>query len=197
MKTFTNNDLEKYNKEVEIDKIYGEEFKIIEKVIKDYPYNNDRTIIALKIALIDITNSTNINKYKSFITLNELVNVIYNIKDFDKKLSEGKHDLIEKIAKSNGKINLFSFATKYCCYHNTIFYKRDDYSIYDSVLKEHLPEYVENLSKNRVEQWRINKDYESYHNCITEILERNKITLKNKRRKFDRYIWWLYRRNEN
>lgn len=193
MKTFTKKDLEKNNKDV-LASNYGNEFKIIETVLKKYPNNTDKSIIALKIALIDITNFTNINRYKSMITLNELVDVIYNIKDFDKKISEGNHELIKEIAISNGKINLFSFATKYCCYHNTIVYNKDDYSIYDSVLKDHLPEYINNISKYKIDCWRKTMDYEAYHNCITEILKNNNIKIKDCRRKFDRFIWWSYKR---
>ena len=155
MKTFTKKDLEKNNKDV-LASNYGNEFKIIETVLKKYPNNTDKSIIALKIALIDITNFTNINRYKSMITLNELVDVIYNIKDFDKKIS--------------------------------------DYSIYVSVLKDLLPEYINNISKYKIDCWRKTMDYEAYHNCITEILKNNNIKIKDCRRKFDRFIWWSYKR---
>ena len=194
MKHFTEKDLDSKNAEV-LDSTYGKEFEIITEALNKYPENTDKSIIALKIALIDITNSTNINRYKSLISLNELVDVIYNIKDFDKRLSKGDPALIEEIAKCNGKINLFSFATKYCCYHNTIIYGRDDYSIYDSILRDHLPEFTKNISKYKIDSWRKSMDYKSYHDCITDILENNKINIKDKRRKFDRYVWWSYRGN--
>ena len=196
MKTFTKDDLENKNSEV-LASNYGKEFEIIKTALIKYPKNTDKSIIALKIALIDITNSTNINRYKSLIPLNELVDVIYNIKDFDERLAKGDHKLIKEIAESNGKINLFSFATKYCCYHNTIVYSRDDYSIYDSILRDHLPEYISNISKYKIDCWRKAMDYESYHNCITQILENNHIKIKDSRRKFDRFIWWSYRGKEN
>lgn len=195
MKKFTEKDLECKNNEV-LASNYGREFEIITEALNKYKYNNDKSIIALKVALIDITNSTNINRYKSKITLNELVDVIYNIKDFDKRLSEGDHKLIKEIAVSNGKINLFSFATKYCCYHNTVVYGNDDYSIYDSILRDHLPEYIDNISKYKIDCWRKEMDYDSYHNCITQILENNNIKIKDCRRKFDRFIWWSYRGRE-
>lgn len=192
METFTEKDLEKINEEVLNNTNYGIEYNLIKDALQKYPKNDDKIIIAFKIALIDITNSTNINKYKSKISLNELVDKIYNIKDFDKRLEQGDFGLINEIA-SNKEINLFSFATKYCCYHNTVVYGRDDYSIYDSILRDHLPEYIENVSKYKIDGWRKNKDYESYHNCISEILEKNNIKMENKRRIFDRYIWWKYR----
>ena len=193
MKKITEKDLENINNKVLAETNYGKEFKLIEEALKTYQKNEDKVIIAFKVALIDITNSTNINRYKSKITVNEIVDTIYNIKNFDTRLEQGDLNLIKEIAKSNGKINLFSFATKYCCYHNTIIYNKDDYSIYDSVLRDHLPEYIENISKNKIDKWRKSIDYESYHNCITEILEKNGIKLKDKRRKFDRFIWWSYR----
>lgn len=193
MKTFTIDDLEQATKKVINSENYGAEFELIREALKKYPKNNDKIIIAFKISLIDVTNSTNINKYKSKLSLNKLVNNIYEIKDFDERVKQGDIKLIKEIAEKNGEINLFSFATKYCCYHNTIIYERDDYSIYDSVLRDHIPEYTENITKHKIECWRKEKDYESYHNCISKILENNKIDIKEKRRKFDRYIWSKYR----
>ena len=62
--------------------------------------------------------------------------------------------MVNLIARSNGKRNLFSFASKYCCYHNRNLYERDDYSILDTVLKEQ-PRYFDDVTKNQIQNGRI------------------------------------------
>jgi hypothetical protein len=73
--------------------------------------------------------------------MDELCHIIAAIPDIDNRIRTGDPDVVKEIAKSNGKINLFSFASKYCCYHNHNLYQRDDYSILDTVLKDYLPRY--------------------------------------------------------
>ena len=136
MEKFTDEDLEKINNKVLNETNYGKEFEIIEEILKRYPQNDNKLIVALKIALIDITNSTNLSKHKSQFALNDLVEVICRTDNFDTRLEKGDLSLIKDIAICKG-INLFSFATKYCCYHNTIVYGKDDYSIYDSILRDY------------------------------------------------------------
>ena len=118
---------------------------------------------------------------------------ICNITDFDERVKNGDPTLVNELAKTNGNINLFSFASKYCTYHNVAVYKNDDYSIYDGIVAKHLPKYSENLTKRRIEQWRNNLDYSSLVNCITEILDKNNIHIDFRRRKLDYYLWYTYR----
>ena len=134
---FSNNDLEKFHKAVLEDDKYGSENILIKQILEKYPTNTSREIVAMKISLIDVTNSTNLSRYKSKISLSDLTTVICKIEDFDERVENGDPTLVKEIANQK-EINLFSFATKYCCYHNYIIYKRDDYSIYDGILKSNL-----------------------------------------------------------
>lgn len=182
---------------------YGKEMLIIHDVLNKFPLHDDINIIAMKIAVIDVTNSTHLHQYKSVLSLYDLAEVILNIPNFDNRLKNGDPELVNIIAKNIGAINLFSFASKYCTYHNVEIYKKDDYSIYDSVLKDYLPYYINQydlpqITSNKInEKWRQGYDYESYNNCIGKLLDKAKINIPFRRRKFDHFIWYVNKKSTN
>lgn len=192
----TAENLEKYNQLVENDPGYGTDGKIIHNVLSAYPLNSNREIVALKICLIDVTNSTHLGTRRSRISIDELAKIIMDIPNFDERLSCGDPGLINELAKSNGKINLFSFASKYCLYHNKEVYGRDDYSIFDSVVAETLPHYVHGLSAAKIDSWRSNFDYKAFADCIQMILDEYGIDIPNRRRKFDLFLWYANRKKQ-
>ena len=169
---------------------YGKEDKLITDCLKRFPENTDREIVAMKIALIDVTNNTNLGRHKAKISLCELADKIISIKDFDKRVAAGDFKLVNEIARTNDEINLFSFASKYCCYHNTNLYGKDDYSIYDTILKKNLSRYFGDITAYQLEKMRKNIDYKSYNDYIENKLNDLKIHCPFRRRKFDRYIWY-------
>lgn len=182
--------IEKQNKLVLESNNYGKEAKIIHDCLNEFPENKDLNIIAMKIALIDVTNSTQLSKYKSKISLFDLANFIKEIPDLDNRIKQGDPEVVCLIARNIGSIDLFSFASKYCCYHNVEIYKKDDYSIFDSVVKDSLPYYCPEITKNKIETWRKEYDYISFNKCIGDVLNRNDINIKFKRRKFDHFLWF-------
>lgn len=188
--------------EVKKDKKYGPEQDLIDTFFKKYPKNTDKLIVAAKIAIIDTTNSTNLARYKSKISLCDVVDIIMGIKDFDARLKQGDVALVEEISRTSKEkydINLFSFATKYCCYHNVHVYGKDDYSIFDNVVKDHLKDYntkKHSVSAYQVEKWRTQMDYKAFNNYIGNLLDDYKITLSNRRRAFD-YLLWYDNKNED
>lgn len=169
---------------------YGKEDELITNCFKRFPKNIDRIEVAMKIALIDITNNTRIGLHKGKISVCDLTNKILSIRDFDKRVESGDPELVNEIAKSNGKINLFSFASKYCCYHNKNLYGKDDYSIYDTVLQQNLPKYFGDITINNLKKWRVNYDYKAYNDYIENKLNELGIHCNFRRRKFDRFIWF-------
>ena len=195
LKTITNELLEKAHKEVLKTKNYGEENFLITKCFKEFPLNNDIVVVAMKIGLIDITNSTHISQYKNLISVVELAECIVKIKNIDERIKNGDPTVVNEIARSNGKINLFSFATKYCCYHNTNLYGKDDYSILDTVLKDNLPKYFNDITKGQIQKWQNSFDYKSYNDYITNKLDELKITVFLRKRKLDHLIWYANRTN--
>lgn len=173
---------------------YGKEMDMISSCLKRFPDNTDQDIVAMKVGLIDITNSTHLSQHKSKISMVELSKKIASIQDIDARIKAGDPDVVNEIAKSNGRINLFSFASKYCCYHNRNLYERDDYSIFDTVLKEHLPLYFSDVTKTQIEKWRKEYKYKEYNDYITKKLDELGITVEFRKRKFDLFVWFTNRR---
>lgn len=193
----SNDSIEEIEKLVQATNNYGPENVLIEKCLTKFQKNTDSVEVAIKIALIDITNSTHLSLQKSKISIVELADIITSIKDLDKKIENGDPEVVNEIARSNGKVNLFSFASKYCHYHNSIVYGKDDYSIFDTVLKKSLPKYFNNnnnnVNKKELEKWRKNFEYKKYNDYITDELVNLQITVKNRKRKFDHFVWYLNR----
>ena len=192
----TAEEIEVVHKKVLEDESYGTDYQIISDVLNRFPYNTEPEIVAMKIGLIDMTNSTHLGQHRNRITLLELVKLICGIKDFDLRVQQGDPELVSILARSNGKINLFSFASKYCTYHNVDVYRRDDYSIYDDVVANNLFRYVPGLLKTAPENWRKNANYNTFLNCIDRLLNDNKIFIDFRRRKFDHFLWYTYRKKK-
>lgn len=153
--------------------------------------NNDRDIVIHKILLIDYTNSTNLRMYgKKGTSVFFLADrIIENGTQIDQMIQEGNPDAV-KIIAGFGTVNLFSFATKYCCYHNTICYKRDDYSIYDSIVARMIPYYL-NIRPSIISNCRVKQDYHNYKRIIdTLIVGYGLQCIPNIRRKIDHFLWF-------
>lgn len=45
--------------------------------------------VAMKICLIDVTDSTNLSRYKKYISVVDLANIIVGIKDIDNIIKQG------------------------------------------------------------------------------------------------------------
>ena len=187
-------DLHEGHNDVLSDDKYGKEYRLIEDVLKKYPNNKTIEDVACKIAVIDFTNSTNLHFSTNLYTLAEIITSI----DFDAKVAEGDVSLVSKIIEKiiqECHVKLYSFVSKYCCYHNTFLYNRDDYSIYDSVVKKHLPEYA--TEKLPASKWRKNFNYETFNQYIGDLLDEYGITAATepqRRRLFDHYVWYKNRK---
>lgn len=192
----TNTLIDDAHRKVEASYDYGRENALITECFKKFPLNNDVIVVAMKVGLIDITNSTHLSQHKAKITAVEIAECIVKVKDIDKRIKEGDPEVVNEIAKSNGKINLFSFASKYCCYHNKNLYGNDDYSILDTVLKEALPKYFPDVTQSQIQKWQNTYNYKAYNDYISKKLDELKIDTPFRRRKFDHYIWLNNRKKE-
>jgi|GEM_PF-938400 hypothetical protein len=182
--------VESIENEVRHDEVYGSEEDLINRIFSKYPNNDNLDMVALKICLIDVTNSTQLSKQKRFISLPKLAEIILSIKDIDRRIQRGDPTVVNDIARTNGKIELFSFATKFCCYHNHFSYGRDDYSICDTFVEKGLPNYAKWITSGAIKKWKKEFDYESFNDCIEKVLSDGKICIADKRRKFDHFLWW-------
>lgn len=189
----TNESIEAAEQDVQNTDNYGPENDLITRCLQKFPLNTDPDLVAMKVGLIDITNSTHLSQHKSMISMVELANIIAAIPNIDERIAKGDPDVVSEIARSNGKINLFSFASKYCCYHNRNLYGRDDYSILDTVVKEYLPRYFDDITKGQIQKWQNNYQYKEYNDYITRKLDEYGITVENRKRKFDHFVWYKNR----
>ena len=189
----TNASIEEAEKLVQNTDNYGPENDLISRCLHKFPLNTAPDLVAMKVGLIDITNSTHLSQHKSKISMVELASVIAAIPDIDERIAVGDPEVVNEIARSNGNINLFSFASKYCCYHNRNLYGRDDYSILDTVLKEYLPRYFADVTKNQIQKWQDSFQYKEYNDYITRKLDELGITVENRKRKFDHFVWYKNR----
>lgn len=212
MEELTLENIRAVHSQVERDTQYGKEEELIRDVLVRYPKNDDLRIVAMKVALIDVTNSTQLSKYKSKLSLYEIAKIIVDMNtdgDLDRKLESGDAKLVSDLAKTfkeyrredgSGGINLFSFASKYCCYHNRCVYGKDDFSIYDNVVATHLHEYPLSknaIDKNQAKKWMSKDDYESFNKHIGDLLDENGITsdqVQSRRRMFDHFLWYPNRK---
>lgn len=172
------------------------DYDLLEKVIRSHPRiaNADIAEVFMKIALIDSTNSTHLSTAKDKISLKELAKIIMDIKGIDKLIEDGDPKAVEEIVERTKKkyeYNPFSFATKFCCYHNRFGYGRDDYSIYDSRVKKKLPNYKGcTATKNKLNTWRKEGKYEKFNDCVWSVLKENRLTGEEfPRQKLDRFLW--------
>jgi hypothetical protein len=199
----SNKDLEEYANKVKKDEKYGSEGEIINQALKSFPENKDKAIVAMKICLIDLTNSTNLNRnLGKFGGLSKLAKKITEI-NFDERVKNGDITLVDELAKWTkmeiGK-NLFSFISKYCLYHNIHCYNRDDFVIYDSVVSEYIGKYItdeeyekitgKKLYKNSFKKMKENFEYNEYVSVIDYIIKKNNISVENPHRKLDWFIWY-------
>ena len=191
--TLTEEMLEREHQKVLSDPGYGSDYALVDSVFNRFPDNTDPELVALKIALVDMTMSTNISRHRQKIVVTELADFIVGIMDFDERLRQGDPALVTLIAKNNGNINLFSFASKYCTFHAVDVYGLDDYVIYDRVVKDALPKYVAGLKKTTIEAWRQSYDYTAYKRCIDDLLDANGINIPFRHRKLDHFLWNTHR----
>ena len=84
----------------------------------------------------------------------------------------------------------FSFTTKYFSILSRYLHNDDKFPIYDSVVATMLDFYFHhNGIKNKYYVSSMHKDYISYYNCITNLIDNSKTQYK----KLDTYLWWMGR----
>lgn len=143
-----------------VDESLGVEGGYFNAALKGFPENTKHAIIAMKVALIDMTNSTNLSRltgYKKYkqrgkwvernvFTVAQLIEQIVTIPDFDERIKRGDTSVVDKLTRWSDEhgANMMSFFSKYCLYHNHNIYNGDAYSIYDSVVKKNLGRYLTN-----------------------------------------------------
>lgn len=184
-------------RKVHDDKKYGNEGngKLLEIYFNDYPKNNDYTTVLHKVILIDFTNSTQLAQHKKTFTVYTLAKGIMSIPNLDERIENGDPSVVDAIAELT-PINLFSFASKFCFYHN-----REMYSIFDSVVIDTLPQYIDvtksylreckNDKKDKEKKEADKKSYEDYRDIIDKLIKVYNLESEPMiRQKLDHFLWF-------
>ncbi len=121
-----------------------EEVALRQLFTQTYPANKSINEILIKVIALDSSYSTNLRRFSS---ISAMAEVIKDINDFDVRLAQGDHTLVDEMCSKMQSLENeidpnvrypkpFSFATKYCCNHN-----EDDFPIYDSFVAKVITRY--------------------------------------------------------
>lgn len=147
------------------------------KVCKDYPNNNNLEEVLIKSAVIDNFSSTNV------FDLHSVARHIVQLK-FDERIKSYDPLLVRDISEveiGGKKHRFYSFATKYCHYHNP-----DDYPIYDSYVAKVLCHFYKNIKEEQL------RKYETFKNTLQTFRSDYSLeTLSTER--LDNFLWQLGR----
>ena len=183
LKKPTNQLIDKYIKIFNHDERYFTADKAIINLFKAFPTNNKLEDIILKISVINDLYSTNI--FSTF-------NLAKHIKrlNIDSDLNDGCPQLVHKIATGheirhshyNTEINFYSFATKYCNWHN-----RNDYAIYDSFVDKLLWAYKNSDGFETFKRADL-KDFNKFKRIIETFIRFYNLTSHNLK-EIDKFLW--------
>lgn len=183
LQTPTNQLLDKYIDKFNNDERYFLADKAIVSLFDAFPENKSLEHILLKISVINDLYSTNILG-----TFN-MARHIQRL-DIDSRLKQGDPLLVNEISsghgiiskKNNKEINFYSFATKYCNWHN-----RDNYAIYDSFVnkvliafkrKDNFSTFIETDLKNFTKFKEVVLDFKQFYNLTDHDLKQ-----------IDKFLW--------
>ena len=186
--------IEKAEVSVHNDFIYERNGVELEHYLAMFPANNNYDTVIHKILLIDYTNSTNLRLYrkKGTSAFSLADQIVAHSRELDQMIQSGAPEAVQLIA-GFGTVNLFSFATKYCCYHNTLCYGKDDYSIYDNIVADVIPFYLD-IRRFYISQCRMKKEYLEYKRIIDTLITVHGLqAVPQIRRKMDHFLWFSNR----
>ncbi len=128
-----------------------------------------------------------------------LSNFYYKREDYLKRIAHGDEDIVNVLAGLVDGRNNFSFATKFCGFINRVFYKRDDYVIFDSIFENAMP-YVEEKYCGQIDKckrlrfYANERNYCGYKNAIDFVLKEIKLKCcEITRFEFDQMVWYYYK----
>ena len=200
----TIDNINKTEEDVKKDPKYGENAngKLLEDYFKDHRKNDDYLTVLHKIILIDYTNSTQLQQHKQDFTVYSLAKDIMSIPNLDERIENGDPTVVDTIAELTN-INLFSFASKFCFYHN-----REKYSIFDGVVTDTLPQYID-VTKSYIKECKDDKkdkkkeadkkkSYKDYRDIIDKLIKVYNLESEHMiRQKLDHFLWFPNKDKKN
>ena len=179
---------------------FGGDLNLIKDVIRAHPKNFGESMaaVAAKVAVVDVTNSTQLHKARERLPLHALVEVIRGMEDLDSLIEQGSPQAVERLVEEalkcdDGSYTPFSLATKYCCYHNRMAYNGDGFSIIDSTVYKWLRDdyYSDNSEmQTNVNQCYMGHIYTGLYDVLSKVIEENGLgDVEKVRAKLDSYIY--------
>lgn len=152
------------------------------ELIKKFPKNDKLPEIYLKVIAINSLYSTNI--YDTY----KIAYRIMCIKDFDNKLNRIESGIVDEIATghniktaNNTERKFYSFATKYCSWHD----KNNIFPIYDSYIEKVLTIYLNHKSI----PFKVS-DFKTYSKFVTALNEfKDNYQLDKRLKEIDKFLW--------
>ena len=154
----------------------------IVKLLQKFPKNTSIEDVILKVSVINELYSTSI--YSVFRMAQHIVEC-----DIDENMKAGNPELVHQIAtghnirtkKNNKEINFYSFATKYCSWHN-----QADYSIYDSFVEKTLIAYKKRDNFSEFKRKDL-KDFKKFQQIVLDF--KVYYGLNNTVKDIDKFLW--------
>jgi len=179
----TNELIDKYISIFKQNERYSTADDAIIRLFKTFPKNDSIEDVLLKISVINDMYSTNI--LGTFKMAKHILK-----QGLDKGLVKGEPEIVHKIAlghdirrkKNNTEMNFYSFATKYCNWHN-----QDQYAIYDSFVEKVLIAYQK---KDRFSDFKNAdlRDFRIFKRVISDFLNHYELTNYNLK-EIDKFLW--------
>ncbi len=181
--TPTNKLISKYIDKFNNDERYFNADQAIIKLFSAFPDNKKLEDILLKISVINDLYSTNI--FSTF----KMAKYIQGLK-IDNGLKKGDPNIVKiistghkiKSTKNKKELNFYSFATKYCNWHN-----QDSYAIYDSFVKKVLMAYKRKDNFSSFKETDL-KDFLKFKKIISDFKTFYKLT-GHDLKKIDKFLW--------
>lgn len=178
--------------EINIPFSFGLQEKAIRSLIEAFPQNNDEEKILSKVILINQLYSTALNTSVStdVISVSDMAMHIAKIakeQELDKKIREGKLEAVELIGNLDEYNNAYSFASKYCSWHNIVVYHCDEYPIMDSYTKGFMYYWckMNNFQPKYTQADFL--DYTTYYNAVVDFRKKECDGLSLK--EIDSFLW--------
>jgi hypothetical protein len=153
--------------------------KILDQLFSDDFSNNEIHIVFRKVSLLNSMASTNI--YATF----ALSQHILSIKDFDERLHKNKDVVLVRELSHitiNGKHkNFYSFASKYCSYHD-----HESYPMFDGFVERILILYRDNYAFGQFRNIDL-RDYKAFKEILNTF--RSYFELEKSFREIDNFLW--------
>ena len=154
----------------------------ITKLIEKFPFNNNLEEILLKVVSINVLYSTSI---LDNIKMAERILAL----DVDSKIQKGDTSIVHEIAtghkiiskKTDKELNFYSFATKYCNWHN-----KNEYAIYDSFVDKVLMAYKKRDPFSDFNQTDL-KSFPKFKKVLLDFISYNKLDYGLK--DIDKFLW--------